>query len=91
MFLLAGSELLCWSVAIVLNTITFKEEWLQMCASSECKLIAYLLFIGRKLAVDANLTLYQFLTAVRLSKGGGALCNNAGETTRFVIHSQTAI
>jgi flap endonuclease-1 len=37
----------------------------------------------KKIAVDANLSLYQFLAAVRLPKGGGALSNSQGEITRY--------
>lgn len=38
---------------------------------------------GRKVAVDASMSIYQFLIAVR-QKDGEMLTNDAGETTRFV-------
>lgn len=36
--------------------------------------------LGRKVAVDASMSLYQFLIAVR--QEGSTLTNDAGETTR---------
>lgn len=38
--------------------------------------------IGRKIAIDASMCLYQFLTAVRTE--GAQLVNADGETTRLV-------
>lgn len=38
---------------------------------------------GRKVAIDASMSIYQFLIAVR-SKDGEVLTNEAGETTRSV-------
>lgn len=38
---------------------------------------------GRKVAVDASMSIYQFLIAVR-QKDGEMLTNDAGETTRCV-------
>lgn len=38
---------------------------------------------GRKVAVDASMSIYQFLIAVR-QKDGEMLTNDAGETTRYV-------
>lgn len=38
---------------------------------------------GRKVAIDASMSIYQFLIAVR-SKDGEVLTNEAGETTRYV-------
>lgn len=38
---------------------------------------------GRKVAVDASMSIYQFLIAVR-QKDGELLTNDAGETTRCV-------
>ena len=39
---------------------------------------------GRKVAVDASMSIYQFLIAVR-QKDGEMLTNDAGETTRQVF------
>lgn len=38
---------------------------------------------GRKVAIDASMSIYQFLIAVR-QKDGEMLQNDQGETTRFV-------
>ena len=38
---------------------------------------------GRKVAIDASMSIYQFLIAVR-QKDGEMLQNDAGETTRYV-------
>lgn len=38
---------------------------------------------GRKVAIDASMSIYQFLIAVR-QKDGELLTNDAGETTRCV-------
>lgn len=38
---------------------------------------------GRKVAIDASMSIYQFLIAVR-QKDGDMLTNDAGETTRHV-------
>lgn len=38
-------------------------------------------FFGRKVAIDASMSIYQFLIAVRSE--GNMLTNEAGETTRF--------
>lgn len=37
---------------------------------------------GRKVAIDASMSIYQFLIAVR-SKDGEMLTNDSGETTRY--------
>jgi len=37
---------------------------------------------GRKVAIDASMSIYQFLIAVR--QDGSTLTNAEGETTRFV-------
>lgn len=39
---------------------------------------------GQRIAVDGNLCLYQFLSAVRLGSGGGPLVNRNGEITRYI-------
>src|ERR1700691_641631 len=39
---------------------------------------------GRKVAIDASMSIYQFLIAVR-QKDGEMLTNDAGETTRCVL------
>ena len=39
-------------------------------------------YFGRKIAIDASMSIYQFLIAVR--SDGGVLANEAGETTRCV-------
>ena len=41
-------------------------------------------FEGRKIAIDASMSMYQFLIAVRPGQDGAALTNDVGETTRFV-------
>jgi flap endonuclease-1 len=41
---------------------------------------------GRKVAIDASMSIYQFLIAVR-QKDGEMLTNDAGETTRCVYLS----
>jgi hypothetical protein len=41
---------------------------------------------GRKVAIDASMSIYQFLIAVR-SKDGELLTNDAGDTTRYVSTS----
>ena len=38
-------------------------------------------FFGRKVAIDASMSLYQFLIAIR--QDGAQLVNDKGETTRF--------
>jgi len=43
-------------------------------------------YFGRKVAIDASMSIYQFLIAVRGSDGQ-QLTNEAGETTRFVKRS----
>lgn len=42
-------------------------------------------YFGRKIAIDASMSLYQFLIAVRPGPDGGVLTNDVGETTRFVL------
>ena len=42
-----------------------------------------LLFLGRKVAIDASMSIYQFLIAVR--QDGSTLTNAEGETTRFAL------
>ena len=39
---------------------------------------------GRKVAIDASMSIYQFLIAVR-QKDGELLTNDQGETTRYVL------
>lgn len=39
---------------------------------------------GRKVAIDASMSIYQFLIAVR-QRDGEVLMNEAGETTRFAF------
>ena len=46
-----------------------------------CLLVYCYAFIGRKVAIDASMSIYQFLIAVR-QDGGAVLTNEAGETTR---------
>ena len=43
---------------------------------------------GRKVAIDASMSIYQFLIAVR-QKDGELLTNDAGETTRCGITTST--
>lgn len=38
-------------------------------------------FLGRRVAIDASMSLYQFLVSIR-QDGGMALTDEAGETTR---------
>lgn len=38
-------------------------------------------YFGRKVAIDASMSIYQFLIAVRSE--GNVLTNQAGETTRY--------
>jgi flap endonuclease-1 len=40
-------------------------------------------YFGRKVAIDASMSIYQFLIAVRSE--GNVLMNDAGETTRQVL------
>lgn len=40
-------------------------------------------FEGRKIAIDASMSMYQFLIAVRPGQDGAALTNDVGETTRY--------
>lgn len=40
-------------------------------------------FFGRKIAIDASMSLYQFLIAIR--QDGAQLQDESGETTRFVV------
>ena len=40
---------------------------------------------GRKVAIDASMSIYQFLIAVR-QKDGEMLTNDAGETTRYATN-----
>ena len=41
-------------------------------------------YFGRKIAIDASMSIYQFLIAVR-QQDGLQLTNEAGETTRYAI------
>jgi flap endonuclease-1 len=41
-------------------------------------------FEGYKIAIDASMSMYQFLIAVRPGQDGGTLTNDVGETTRHV-------
>ena len=45
------------------------------------RLIEMNVFLGRKIAIDASMSIYQFLIAVRAE--GSQLTNEAGETTRY--------
>jgi flap endonuclease-1 len=45
---------------------------------------------GRKVAIDASMSIYQFLIAVR-SKDGEMLTNEAGETTRYATDSTQSV
>ena len=45
---------------------------------------------GRKVAIDASMSIYQFLIAVR-QQDGQLLTNEAGETTRHVSHPQLVL
>ncbi len=47
-----------------------------------CTVLYQLLLAGRKVAVDASMSLYQFLIAVRME--GSQLTDSDGETTRCV-------
>ncbi len=40
-------------------------------------------FEGRKIAIDASMTMYQFLIAVRPGADGSHLSNDVGEATRY--------
>lgn len=40
-------------------------------------------FEGCKIAIDASMTMYQFLIAIRPGMDGAALTNDVGETTRY--------
>lgn len=40
-------------------------------------------YFGRKVAIDASMSIYQFLIAVRSE--GNVLTNQAGETTRYTF------
>lgn len=44
-------------------------------------------YFGRKVAIDASMSIYQFMIAVR-QQDGQMLTNEAGETTRFVIRQR---
>lgn len=41
--------------------------------------------LGRKVAIDASMSIYQFLIAVR--QEGNMLTNSEGESTRYVLSS----
>lgn len=41
-------------------------------------------YFGRKVAIDASMSIYQFLIAVR-QQDGQQLTTESGETTRFII------
>lgn len=41
-------------------------------------------YFGRKVAIDASMSIYQFMVAVR-QQDGGALQNEAGETTSHLM------
>ena len=43
--------------------------------------ICHSFYLGRKVAIDASMSIYQFLIAVR-HDGGSVLTNEAGDTTR---------
>lgn len=47
-----------------------------------CFTVDLVSFTGRKVAIDASMSLYQFLIAVRTSDG--VLTSSDGETTRYV-------
>jgi flap endonuclease-1 len=40
-------------------------------------------FFGRKIAIDASMSLYQFLIAVRTGENMNGLTDEGGETTRY--------
>jgi flap endonuclease-1 len=40
-------------------------------------------FEGRRIAIDASMSMYQFLIAVRPGQDGATLTNDVGETTRY--------
>lgn len=65
--------------------------FLSICIECESSLYTYRLYsiwsyfwiynlLGRKVAIDASMSIYQFLIAVR--SDGNVLTNEAGETTR---------
>lgn len=41
-------------------------------------------YFGRKIAIDASMSMYQFLIAVRPGPDGSVLTSDAGETTRYM-------
>lgn len=41
-------------------------------------------FEGCKIAIDASMSLYQFLIAIRPNMDGTTLTNDVGETTRYL-------
>jgi flap endonuclease-1 len=43
-------------------------------------------FEGRRIAIDASMSMYQFLIAVRPGADGSALTNDVGETTRCQLY-----
>jgi flap endonuclease-1 len=45
---------------------------------------------GRKVAIDASMSIYQFLIAVR-QKDGEMLTNDAGETTRYAFEPRVVV
>eukprot|EP00026_Physarum_polycephalum_P009422 Phypoly_transcript_09545.p1 GENE.Phypoly_transcript_09545~~Phypoly_transcript_09545.p1 ORF type:complete len:439 (+),score=62.19 Phypoly_transcript_09545:48-1364(+) len=54
---------------------------IQKHAASAAKEVTLKQLSGYKVAIDGNLCLYQFLSAVRLGGGGGALVNRNGDVT----------
>ncbi len=40
-------------------------------------------YFGRKIAIDASMSLYQFLIAVRTDSNASGLTDEVGETTRY--------
>ena len=50
-------------------------------APNAIKEVQFNAYFGRKVAIDASMSIYQFLIAVR-GRDGNVLTNSAGETTR---------
>ena len=42
-------------------------------------------YFGRKIAIDASMSLYQFLISIRQAGGAGVLTDSAGEATSHII------
>lgn len=48
-------------------------------------------FFGRKIAIDASMSLYQFLIAVMRPESTAGLVDETGETTRYVVESNGCV